>query len=306
MKYVFIIALLFLLVRPSFGQNVKNFIDSLEQTIASIKEELVEIKKDYYVIQAAGVAGNIGIYVGTGGVVMVDNQWSALAPRIKELIKTITDKPVRYVINTHFHFDHVDGNKFFGKEAIPIIAHINLRNRLAGDQIISGGFGLQKAFPVEALPSLTFTDSIVLYDTNEIIRVIHRPHAHTDGDAIVHFKNADIYHAGDIFVTYGLPVIDENNGGDIYATIQTIDYLLSVSNSGTRFIPGHGPVCTVKELSDYRNLLVDIRDKVVQLVKKRIPLEKIINEVSINKGIGGVDRAMFISHVYRMAVKHKQ
>jgi glyoxylase-like metal-dependent hydrolase (beta-lactamase superfamily II) len=304
MKHILTAALLVLLFHSSSGQN--SFIDSLEQTVANIKEELVKIKEGYYVIQPQGIAGNIVVYTGTKGVIMVDDQWARVAPRIKELIGTITDKPIRYIINTHFHFDHVDGNKIFGKENIIIIAHKNLRKRLSQDQVISGGFGVQKAYPAEGLPTLTFSDSLELYDGKETIRLVHFPHAHTDGDAVVHFVNADIYHTGDIFVTYGLPVLDENNGGDIYEMIKTIDYLLAASNSETRFVPGHGPVCSVKELAEYRKMLVSIKDQVVNMMKKRLSLERIMRDISIDKNIGGVDKKTFISHVYRMASKHEK
>ena len=132
---------------------------------------------------------------------------------------------------------------------------------------------------------------------------IHFKSAHTDGDVIIHFKKADIYHTGDIFVTYGLPFIDENNGGDIYGMIGAIDYLLSVSNAETKFIPGHGPVCSIKELSEYSKLLTSIKDQVANLIKKGVSIDKIINEVEIDEKIKGVDKKDFISHVYRMVLK---
>ncbi|MEJ7676949.1 MAG: MBL fold metallo-hydrolase [Segetibacter sp.] len=226
-----------------------------------------------------------------------------------KLVKTVTNKPIRYVINTHYHFDHVDGNKAFGQQNTPIIAHKNLRARLSKDQTISGsGYGpiVQNAYPREGLPTIVFNDSMELDDEKESIRIIHFPNAHTDGDAIVHFKNADIYHTGDIFVTYGLPVIDENSSGDIYGMIRTINYLLSVSNSETMFIPGHGPICTVKELTTYSKLLTSIKDQVVTMIKKGLPVERIINEVTIDKNVDGVDKSQFISHVYRMALKHEK
>ncbi|QHT65902.1 MBL fold metallo-hydrolase [Rhodocytophaga rosea] len=309
MNYLILIALVILMAHSSYGQHENNFIDSLGQTVGGTKEELIKIKENYYLIQPTGIVGNIAVYTGSTGVVMVDAQWAKLAPRIKELISTVTDKPVRSLVNTHFHFDHVDGNKAFGRENVTIIAHTNLRERLLKDRVISGSaFGaiIQKAYPTEGLPTITFNDTMTLYDGNETIRLIHFPNAHTDGDAIVHFKTANIYHTGDIFVTYGLPVIDEANGGDIYAMIQTIEYLLSVSNSDTRFIPGHGPVCSVKELSEYRMLLTSIKDQVVAGAKKGLSLEKITEAVTVNKNVGGIDRNMFIGHVYRMVLKHEK
>lgn len=307
MKYILSIAVGILLYQHSAGQIKTNFIDSVEATIANTKEELIKIKENYYAIIPDGMAGNIGVYIGNEYVILVDDQWSALSYRIKEIVKTITDKPIKYIINTHYHFDHTDGNKAFGKEGCTIIAHSKLRMRLSKEQIISGteniwGKILQRAYPSEGLPSITFNDSLALHDNQETIKVIYAENAHTDGDAIVHFEKADVYHTGDIFITYGIPVIDEDAGGNFYGIIKIIDYLISVSNSETRFIPGHGPVSTVKEVIAYRKLLTSIADQITALMKKGLSLETIINEVKIDENIGGFKKE-FISHVYRMTLK---
>jgi glyoxylase-like metal-dependent hydrolase (beta-lactamase superfamily II) len=305
MKYIFTITLL--LSIHSFGQSGTSFIDSVEQTIQNTKEELIKLKEGYYIIQPAGLAGNIGVYVGTGGVVLVDDQWSKLVPHIIELVKTVTSKPIKYIVNTHYHFDHVDGNKAFGQQNISIIAHKNLRSRLSKDETINVfGSIIQRAYPPEGLPTIVFNDSIELNDEEETIKILHFPNAHTDGDAIVYFKNGNIFHTGDIFVTYGLPFIDEDNGGDIYGMIQATNYLLSVSNSETRFIPGHGPICTIKELAVYNKLLTSIKDQVVSMMKQNLSLDKIITAVKIDKDVEGMDRSMFITQAYRMALKHEK
>lgn len=308
MKFSLLVATALLFSSHCYGQRQKTFIDSVDLRISSIKEEVIKIKDNYYVIQPEGLAGNIGLYIGENQVILVDNQWAKLAPRIKDIVKNITNNPIKYIINTHFHFDHTDGNKAFGEENVSIIAHKNLRKRLSNNQAISGSsFGriVQRAYPQAGLPTITFNDSIQLYDDKEIIRIIHFPNAHTDGDAIVHFKKADIYHTGDIFVTYGLPVIDENNGGDIYSMIKCLDFLLSVSNKETRFIPGHGPISTIKELAAYRNLLFSVKEQVTNLMQKGLPLERILIEVKIPEEVGGVDKKQFISHVYRMTLKNE-
>ena len=309
MKQFIINVLSLFLFHSSFCQENVNFVDSVGQNIEGTELELVKIKEDYYVVQPAGIAGNVGVYVGMDGVVLIDSQWSKLIPRIKELLRTVTDKPINYIINTHFHFDHVDGNKIFGKEKVPIIAHRNLRARLSADQVITGspyGAIVQKAYSPEALPSIVFGDSMELHDGKETIRILHFPNAHTDGDAIVHFKNANIYHTGDIFVTYGLPVLDENNGGDVYAMISAIQYLLSLSNIETRVIPGHGSVCTFKELSEYLKMLTSIRDQVAKMVRNGIKLDKVLSGVVIDENVGGLDKEQFVAHVYRMALKHEK
>ena len=138
MKCIFAIIFLFLLILSSFGQNGEYFIDSVDQTIANIKEDIVKIKEGYYVIQPEGLAGNISVYVGNEGIVLVDDQWSKLAPKIMDLLAAVSRKPIKYIINSHYHFDHVDGNKAFGPLHIPIIAHKNLRVRLSEGDTISG------------------------------------------------------------------------------------------------------------------------------------------------------------------------
>jgi cyclase len=305
MKYILSLVIGFLFSFHSFGQVNANYIDSLSTTMLDIKDELVTIKDNYYVIMPYGIAGNIGVYVGKEQIILIDDQWSILSSRIKEILKMITDKPVKYIVNTHFHYDHTNGNKAFGKENIPIIAHTNVRERLSKDQELSFGI-LQKALPLEALPSITFSDSLQLNDGVEIIELVHCKNAHTDGDVIVHFKKANIYHTGDIFVTYGLPFIDENDGGDIYGMIAAVDYLLSVSNAETKFIPGHGPVCSIIELSEYRKLLMSVKDQVAGFIKKGLPLEKIITEVKIDEKIKGESRKDFIPQVYRMVLKYEK
>ena len=310
MKYILFIAIAGLLSQNSAGQIKTNFIDSVETAVVNIKEQLIKIKENYYVISADGMAGNIGVYIGKEYVLLVDDQWSVLSGRIKQILKTITDKPIKYIINTHYHFDHIDGNKAFGKENVTIIAQKNLRIRLAQDQVISGTedfFGKvpQRAYPPEALPTLTFIDSLTLHEQPETIKLTWAKNAHTDGDAVVHFQNADIYHTGDIFITYGLPVIDETAGGNYYGMIKIIDHLISVSNSGTRFIPGHGPICTVTELKAYRKLLTSVKEQVSELMTKGKSLEDIINEVKTEEHVGGFKKA-FISHIYRISTKESK
>ncbi len=142
----------------------------------------------------------------------------------------------------------------------------------------------------------------------ETIELVYFKNAHTDGDAIVHFKKADIYHTGDIFVTYGLPVIDEDTGGNIYAMIEAIDTLLAHADDKTRFIPGHGPLCSKKEVQAYRNLLASIRDQVVLSSRKEKALKEIIKETKakLDPKIGGINQEKFIAQVYRMVKNHEK
>lgn len=305
MKHLLLSAIVALLSTYCIAQEKSNYIDSLERTVADMKEELFKIEENYYMIQPYGIAGNIGVYVGKEEVILVDDQYYMLTPRIREILGTITTKPIRYIINTHYHFDHTSGNKSFGKDKIPIIAHTKTRQRLSSDQVLTPTM-VQKAYPPEALPTITFTDSLQLHDGMEAIELIHFPNAHTDGDIIIHFKKADIYHTGDIFVTYGLPAVDENNGGNIYGIITAVEKLISISTPRTKFIPGHGPVCSIKEVMEYKNLLVSITDQVAGFIKKKLTIEQIIKAVKIDENIKGVSKENFIGQVYRMTIAKKK
>jgi glyoxylase-like metal-dependent hydrolase (beta-lactamase superfamily II) len=288
-----------------FGQKPIGLVDSLENSVKDIKEEITKIKEDYYIIVPYGLAGNVGVYVSQDYVILVDDQWAVLSTRIKELVKSVTDKPIRYIINSHFHYDHADGNRSFGKEKIPIVSHVNARNRLSKDQQLTLS-GLQKAHAADVLPTITYSDAMNLEEPNETIELIHMKNAHTDGDTFIYFKKANIYHTGDVFVRYGIPFIDENNGGDVYGMIAAANYLMEHSNSETKFIPGHGIVCSVQEVRAFRDLLVLIRDHVIRLYKEGASIEKVLTEVKIDQKIGGVNKQDFVRHTYRMVQKHEK
>lgn len=302
---IVIISGLLVMTSEAFGQKPIGLVDSLENSVKDIKEEITKIKEDYYVIVPYGLAGNVGVYVSQDYVILVDDQWAVLSTRIKELVKSVTDKPIRYIINSHFHYDHADGNRSFGKEKIPIVSHANVRNRLSKDQQLTLS-GLQKAHAADVLPTITYSDAMNLEEPKETIELIHMKNAHTDGDTFIHFKKANIYHTGDVFVRYGIPYIDEDNGGDVYGMIAAANYLMEHSNSETKFIPGHGIVCSVQEVKAFRDLLVMIRDHVKSLYKQGASIEKVLTEVKIDQKIGGVNKQDFVRHTYRMVQKHEK
>ena len=193
----------------------------------------------------------------------------------------------------------------FGKEKVSIVSHENVRSRLSKDQILTLS-GLQKAHAADVLPTITYSETMNLEEPNETIDLIYMKNAHTDGDTFIYFKKANIYHTGDVFVRYGIPFIDENNGGDIYGMIAAANYLMEHSNSETKFIPGHGVVCSVQEVKAFRDLLVLILDHVKRLYRQGASIEKVLSEVKIDEKIGGVDKQNFIRHAYRMVQKHEK
>ena len=219
-----LIIFLFLTSERSFAQQ--NGIDEKRKTITKIKDTLVKLADHVYAILSDGEAGNIAVYENPDGLVLVDDQWVELFPKIKKLLEGISNKPVKYVLNTHFHYDHSDGNNVYGKKGAIIISHENIRKRMEQDQTLSLTNLVQKAYPYEALPFITFSDSLTLNEPNEKIKIYHVKNAHTDGDSFIEFVNANVIHTGDVFVTYGFPFIDDKNGGDIYGMIDAIDMLI--------------------------------------------------------------------------------
>jgi len=305
-KFLKVLLTLFLLSNISFSQTVENtvFIDTVSTSIGNIKEELVKVNEDIYMIQPYGMAGNTGVFISNDGVILVDDQWSMLADRIKELILSITDKEIKAIINTHYHFDHTNGNLAFGMDNIPIISQENALVRMSQRQVMPTFFNVvQEAYPENARPSMTFIEKFILHEQDETIELIHLKNAHTDGDLIVYFKNANVYHTGDIFITLGLPHIDELAGGDIYGIIEAVDYLLQNSDEGTKFIPGHGPLSTKKEVQEYRDLLAGLLTIVEELTNEEMSINDIITQVKVRMDYNHYSGNDFIKQVHRSVQK---
>ena len=192
-----------------------------------------------------GAGGNIGVSVGDDGIVVIDDQYAPLAPKIEATLKTITDKPVRFIINTHFHGDHTGGNEHFGKSA-PIVAHENVRKRLSAKT---------PATPAAALPVLTFNDSVTIHLNGEDVRAVHMPHGHTDGDAVIWFTKSNVVHMGDDFFNGNYPFVDRENGGSVKGLIVNIDKVLTLVPDDVKIIPGHGPLADKATLRTYATML---------------------------------------------------
>ncbi len=257
-----------------FAQG-KNNIDEKRKTIININDSLVKLSTHVYAILSDGEAGNMAVYENSDGLVLVDDQWIELMPKVKNLLTSISNKPVKYVLNTHYHFDHTDGNKVFGKDGAIIISHDNVRKRLAEKQVLSFINLIQNPYPFEALPFITFSESLTLNESNEKIKIFHVKDAHTDGDSFIEFMNANVIHTGDVFVRYGFPYIDDNNGGNIYRMIDAIDMLINYTNDSTKIIPGHGPVSNKKDLVSYKNMLVSVTTRIKDGIEKNLTIEQI-------------------------------
>src|SRR5690349_12626676 len=225
-----------------------------QQDFSQVQIKATKVAGNVYMLEGSG--GNIGVSVGEDGIVLVDDQFAPLAPKIKEALKAITDKPIRFVLNTHFHGDHTGGNVKFGTEA-PIIAHENVRKRLQeGGKV--GGNAVPPA-PKEALPVITFNDRATVHLNGEDIRAIHFPNGHTDGDSVIFFPKSNVVHMGDDFVTYGFPFVDAQSGGTVNGMIAGVEKVLSMVPEDVRIIPGHGPISTPADVRKFVDMLKDTR-----------------------------------------------
>jgi cyclase len=224
-----------------------------------------------------GKGGNIGLSVGDDGVLLIDSQFKQLTDKILSAINNrITDKSVKFLINTHWHQDHTGGNENFVKNGAIIIAHENVRERLNAEQFVDFLNKTFEASPLNALPTITYKDSITFYFNEDKIDVYHLPNAHTDGDSIIYFNKRNIIQTGDIYVNGRYPFIDHSSGGSIDGIITGIEKIISIIDNETKIIPGHGLLSNLGELQDYLIMLKDIRQQVLTMVNNGATLNEII------------------------------
>jgi cyclase len=226
--------------------------------------------------------GNVGVSVGSDGVFIVDDELEAMSSKLQAALAKLSKGPVRFVINTHWHGDHAGGNKAFGNAGAVIVAHDNVRQRLTAAQAEAraktAGAPSQapagKSDPV--LPVVTFGHDVTLHLNGEDVHVFHVPPAHTDGDAVVHFTQANVVHTGDLFLSRGYPFVDLKSGGNFEGFISAADAILAVSNDKTKIIPGHGAVVGRREVEVWRGVLDTLRQRVKALIANGKTLEQAI------------------------------
>jgi len=254
-----------LLAAPAAGQ---------QQDFSKVEVKVERIAPGVAVLFGAG--GNIGLSYGEDGNVIVDDQFAPLTDKIVAAVATLDGDPVRFVINTHWHFDHTGGNENFGRRGAVILAHDNVRARMSTEQFMGAMNRKVSPSPKDALPVVTFADGVTLHLNGDTLHVIHVANAHTDGDALVHWQKANVLHMGDTFfhrVSY--PFIDLSSGGSIDGAIAAANRGLEIAGPSAMIIPGHGPVATRAELAAYRDMLVDIRSKVAAGIRAKRTLAQI-------------------------------
>jgi cyclase len=251
---------------------------SQDEDFSKVQIEVSKVAGNIYMLKGAG--GNIGASVGDDGIVIVDDQYAPLADKIQSALKGITDKPVRFVINTHYHEDHTGGNEYFQKTA-PIIAHDNVRKRLEEGGVAGNGGSVKfdsKPQPKGALPIITFDHDVTVHLNGEDIRALHFPAGHTDGDSVIYFPKSNVVHMGDDFVTYGFPFIDVTSGGSIQGMIDGVENAIAKLPPDVKVIPGHGPVSTLDDVRTFVKMLKDTRDTVSAALKKHKTLDQMKKE----------------------------
>lgn len=213
-----------------------------------------------------GAGGNIGVLKGEGGLLLIDDQLKRASEEVQRTVMSISDKPVEFLLNTHWHGDHTGNNDVFA--ASTILAHENVRRRLADDPTIEGNRA-QGTLP-GALPDLTFQQSIKLYWGGEEMEIVHYPHAHTDGDSVVFFETSKVVHMGDIFFAGRFPFIDVNSGGGAQGVVDAVGRVLERigSGAGVKIIPGHGGLSTVEDLRAYHEMLLEVTARVKEALSQ--------------------------------------
>ncbi len=239
-----------------------------QQDFSAVQIKTHQVAGNIYYLEGQG--GNVGLLVGDDGVLMIDDQFAPLSEKLLAAIRALSDKPIRMLINTHVHGDHTGGNENFGKMGIDIVAHDNVRGRLAR------GVNNAPPAPAAALPVVTFGDRMKLHLNGETVTIGKLPPAHTDGDSFIHFAKADVIHTGDVFRTTGYPGVDGNNGGTVKGTIETLQELVDMAGPNTKIIPGHGVVSTRADVAAFRTNTIEAQRRITELIKQGMTVEQVV------------------------------
>ena len=242
-----------------------------QQDFSKVEIKATQVAGNIWMLEGSG--GNIGVSVGQDGLLIVDDQYAPLADKIKAALKKLGEGKLKFVINTHWHGDHTGSNAVFGVDST-IIAHSNVRKRLGQENINRAGQKVPPA-PKEALPLITFDETLSVHFNGEEIRAIHYPRGHTDGDGVIFFTRSNVVHMGDEFVTNRFPFIDFNSGGSVEGLVKNIGDVLGKLPADVKIIPGHGPLSTIDDLKRYHQMLVET----VDLVRKQAQTGKSLDEI---------------------------
>lgn len=243
------------------------------QDLSQVEIKTIPLRDNIYMLEGEG--GNIGLFVGEDGTLLVDDQFAPLTDKIKAAIANITDKPITFLLNTHWHFDHTGGNENLGNEGVVILAHENVRQRLSTGGIIEAFAMDIPPAPAAALPVITYQNGVTFHLNGDTIHATHPPMGgHTDGDTFLHWSKANVIHTGDLFFNGTYPFIDTSSGGSLMGTIMGVNQILAMTNEQTMIIPGHGALADRQDLLNYRNMLMAVHGKTMAAIAQGQTLEE--------------------------------
>ena len=245
---------------------------SAQTDFSKVQMKATKVAGNVYMLEGAG--GNIGVSVGDDGLLIVDDQFAPLADKIRAALKGIADKKLHFILNTHWHGDHTGGNVAFGPEAT-IIAHDNVRKRLSTEQKSAVFNSTTPPSPKEALPVITFDQTLTVHFNGEDISAIHYPHGHTDGDSVIFFSASNVVHLGDDFFAGRFPFVDLESGGSVEGLIKNVGELITKIPNDAKLIPGHGPISTLDDLKSYHRML----QQTTEIVRGKIKAGKTLDQI---------------------------
>ena len=273
---------------------------ALGQDFEKVQIETIQVAEGVYMLTGAG--GNIGVLAGEDGVLIIDTQFSELMEKIKGAIAKINGGPVRFVLNTNWHYDHVSGNEPLATSGAVIIAHERTRERMTQEQFFPEFNQSTASYPEAALPKVTFKDSLTLHFNGDEIRVLHIENAHSDADILMHFRKADVIQTGDLVFSAMYPYTDITHGGSIEGMIAVADKIIKMCGENTKVIPGHGPLTDREGVKKSRDMIIKVRDRIAQHIKEGKSLEEVLaakptTDLDAEWG-KGLPADLFVSVVY--------
>jgi cyclase len=267
---------------------------------SKVEIKTTKLSPNFYTLEGQG--GVIGVLAGPDGVLMVDSQFAPLTPKIVAAVKQISDKPIRFLINTHVHPDHTGGNENLGKMGVTIFARDQLRDRLIHPAPAANGSTPPSA-PAPALPLITYSGPVTFHMNGEEVRLIPILRAHTDGDTLVRFESADVIMTGDFYRSIQFPNIDRANGGSLNGMLDGLAYIIGQAGPNTRIVPGHGPMVDRNAVEAHRDMILAVRDRVQKLIDQGQSAEQVVaanpaSDYDAKIKEAGTTRDRFIGQVY--------
>lgn len=297
MRRIFVFALLLSLSSSVICHGDNSHFPRQQQ---DVQFKVSTISGNVHLLQGRG--GNIAAVTGPEGILIVDDDYRQLSTQLSAALKQLGSEKPRFILNTHWHGDHTEGNEFFGKDST-IVAHANVRKRMSQPNFLSFLNRQVPASPAVAWPVVTYNESVSIYLNGEEIRAVHYPNGHTDGDTVVFFTKANVVHLGDDFFVGRFPFVDLDSNGNVQGLINNIGSLISTISADAKIIPGHGPLSTITDLKNYHSMLVDTAKIVQDGMKKKRSLDELkkagLPEKYKEAGSGFIKTNQWIETVYK-------